>query len=28
VSTARAEMRRLADLVRLGRERGLEPERA
>jgi DNA-binding PadR family transcriptional regulator len=23
---ARAELRRLADLVRLGRERGLEPE--
>lgn len=28
VATARAEMRRLTQLVRLGRERGLEPERA
>jgi DNA-binding PadR family transcriptional regulator len=27
VATARAEMRRLTQLVRLGRERGLEPER-
>lgn len=28
VATARAEMRRMTRMVRLGRERGLEPERA
>jgi DNA-binding PadR family transcriptional regulator len=28
VAAARAEMRRMTDLVRLGRDRGLEPERA
>ena len=28
VATARAEMRRMTQLVKLGRERGLEPERA
>jgi len=27
VATARAEMRRMTQLVRLGRDRGLEPER-
>jgi DNA-binding PadR family transcriptional regulator len=28
MATSRAEMRRLTQLVRLGRERGIEPERA
>jgi DNA-binding PadR family transcriptional regulator len=28
IAAARAEMRRMTQLVRLGRERGLEPERA